>query len=476
MRLAKNCSRRVLPLAIALSLGTVGAEASTIVVTTPGDSGTGSSCTLRQAIGSANNDDASGSSCVAGSGDDTITFAGNITAPIVLSGGQLLIASNVTIAGSGQTINGGGQSRVFYAYSSHNVYLSNLTITGGNADKGAGILFDYDDSSGNSAKRRHAPANKPSAPYTLSLTDVTVTNNTSTFDGAGITFFGQNGGILEIDRSTISGNTVNATENYASGGLYVNGAIASITNSTISGNRATGSDAYVTGGIYAYNTYLYATNTTVAGNSASGTSDIAGGVSFSSNAQGNKYGFFADSTITGNNAVGTSGAIVGGVLIGGYSYGNLGAANTIIAGNTGGAPNAVVVTGAFHPASDLLGTELQATYQGNGNVFSASPGLGPLANNGGPTRTVALLAGSPAIDAGDNALIPQGATDDQRGAGFNRIVNTTVDIGAFEVQGAVVAATTTVPTLSTWTSTLLAGALAAFGFFAIRRRSARAKS
>jgi hypothetical protein len=59
------------------------------------------------------------------------------------------------------------------------------------------------------------------------------------------------------------------------------------------------------------------------------------------------------------------------------------------------------------------------------------PLLGPLQDNGGPTFTMALLPGSAAIDAGDNT----GASDwDQRDAPFRRIVNGTIDIGAFEVQ------------------------------------------
>ena len=65
-----------------------------------------------------------------------------------------------------------------------------------------------------------------------------------------------------------------------------------------------------------------------------------------------------------------------------------------------------------------------------------APGLGLLANNGGPTQTIALLAGSPAIDAGSNALAvnAQGMplVNDQRGLGFARIVNSVVDMGAFE--------------------------------------------
>src|SRR5262249_38877388 len=52
----------------------------------------------------------------------------------------------------------------------------------------------------------------------------------------------------------------------------------------------------------------------------------------------------------------------------------------------------------------------------------------------GPTMTMPLLAGSPALNAGSNALIPAGVTTDQRGSGFARVVGGTVDIGAFEIQ------------------------------------------
>ncbi|MDJ0583451.1 choice-of-anchor Q domain-containing protein [Crocosphaera sp.] len=65
--------------------------------------------------------------------------------------------------------------------------------------------------------------------------------------------------------------------------------------------------------------------------------------------------------------------------------------------------------------------------------LSGNPGLGILKNNGGTTKTHALIAGSIAIDGGDNAYTV-GLLFDQRGSGFDRIVNGTVDIGAFEVQ------------------------------------------
>jgi len=76
----------------------------------------------------------------------------------------------------------------------------------------------------------------------------------------------------------------------------------------------------------------------------------------------------------------------------------------------------------------------------NGNQVGVSnPGIGSLTNNGGPTQTIGLLTGSPAIDAGSTALAVdpttgQPLTTDQRGAGFDRIFGGSVDIGAYEVQ------------------------------------------
>jgi hypothetical protein len=68
----------------------------------------------------------------------------------------------------------------------------------------------------------------------------------------------------------------------------------------------------------------------------------------------------------------------------------------------------------------------------NNLPFGVNPLLGPLADNGGPTRTHALLPASPLIDAGGTALVPADATFDQRGAGFPRVLGRAVDIGAFE--------------------------------------------
>jgi hypothetical protein len=117
--------------------------------------------------------------------------------------------------------------------------------------------------------------------------------------------------------------------------------------------------------------------------------------------------------------------------------------NTLIAGNfrdaTGTTPGDVY--GSLNPGGDYNligdGTGMTGLSNGvNGNLVGSAdnpidPLLGPLDDNGGPTLTHALLSGSPAIDAGNNAY----ATDwDQRGPGYPRIINGIIDIGAFEVQ------------------------------------------
>src|SRR5262249_25071850 len=85
-----------------------------------------------------------------------------------------------------------------------------------------------------------------------------------------------------------------------------------------------------------------------------------------------------------------------------------------------------------------VGTNSGLTGGVNDNIVGTptapvDPHLAALADNGGPTQTMALLGGSAAINAGSNVLVA-GLTTDQRGAGFSRIAGGTVDIGAFEIQ------------------------------------------
>jgi hypothetical protein len=121
-----------------------------------------------------------------------------------------------------------------------------------------------------------------------------------------------------------------------------------------------------------------------------------------------------------------------------------GGGNPEISGNIGTAVHILLANNS--------GTDLPAgTPDGNGNLVGTAanpidPKLRPLDFYGGPTRTIALLADSPAIDAGLN---PDGLTADQRGFG-PRAVNGTADIGAFEFDAVPI-----VPTQPPPTSTLM---------------------
>jgi hypothetical protein len=80
---------------------------------------------------------------------------------------------------------------------------------------------------------------------------------------------------------------------------------------------------------------------------------------------------------------------------------------------------------------NLIGNSQGGSGYAPTDLLNVDPLLGPLQDNGGPTQTMALLPGSPAIDSGDNTNAPDW---DQRGPGYPRIVNGTIDRGAFEVQ------------------------------------------
>ena len=169
------------------------------------------------------------------------------------------------------------------------------------------------------------------------------------------------------------------------------------------------------------------TNSTIANNS-----DVGG------------FGGGIDGSITGvNDTIAYNTATYGG----GGLWGDFTLNNSLIALNTSGTGTPDDISGTVSSASayNLIGTGGSGGLVNgtNGNqVGVADPGLDPngLQNNGGPTQTIALVTGSPAIDAGSNALAVdpttgQPLTTDQRGAlrgpaGLN--AGTTVDIGAYE--------------------------------------------
>jgi hypothetical protein len=254
-----------------------------------------------------------------------------------------------------------------------------------------------------------------------------------------------NTGSETLSYSTISGST---------GGISNSGNLT-INNSTISGNKAVGAAAgsttsrhvfpagdgdgggiYTTGGTLSINSSTIADNEAIGGSTA-GFGPIGGYV-------GNGYGgglyigggmvTINNSTFADNQAIGGAGGDPGTGYGGGiYNAAGAGALqmhDTILADNTANV-DPDLDGGVTSQGYNLIGNSSGGSGFIASDLLNVNPQLGTLQNNGGPTQTMALLTDSPAIDAGDNAGAP---TYDQRGPGFPRIVNGTIDIGAFEVQ------------------------------------------
>ena len=189
-------------------------------------------------------------------------------------------------------------------------------------------------------------------------------------------------------------------------------------------------------------------NSTLSGNITDGPIAIGGGL-FS---DGSTV-LIEGSAVTGNSATRSGGGIsVDGV---GSSGEGFTVRNSIIARNTGNytAPDLVILrvetndlAVSFSLIGDSAGTSLieAQTPDASGNLIGSSAGggiidplFGPLADNGGPTLTHALLPGSPALNAGNpTAAAGQGSVPefDQRGVGFGRVNGGRIDMGSFELQ------------------------------------------
>jgi hypothetical protein len=403
----------------------------------------------------------------------TITFANTVASPITLSS-ELAIDKSLTIQGPGAnalTISGNNAVRVFNIGSVNpaiNVTLSGLTIANGNATPMLIPLLGEGSYGGgifNSATGTLTIANSTVCRNVARVGSCCnnlgggVFNNEGTVDVVGSTI-SQNagdtagGGILNFMGSTIVTNS-SVSGNTGAGISSDNGSLT-VTNSSISGNRANGDGggisnfegsvsisgttissniAYLGGGLLSDRGIVNVTNTTFTGNSA-----IAG--------EGGAIATYVEtvnvtnSTISGNTTTTSGGGIYNAVS-------TVTIRNTIIALNGANRDGPDVSkpfpTGSFNSQGhNLIGIGDGGPGFTNGvnhdqvgsGAAPLDPKLGPLQNNGGPTATMALLPGSPAIDAGDDSVLgsPFFLTTDQRGPGFPRRSGVHVDIGAFELQ------------------------------------------
>jgi len=407
---------------------------------------------------------------------------------IVLTTGQLGVntaTGDLTISGafgaSNVVVDGNNASRVFEVTGTGSATFDSLTIQNGNvAGNGGGIhnpgaatvtVANNSRILGNTADQGGGIFNQG----TLAVTDSEVSGNTANINGNGGGIYnygtGASAATLTVSNSTISGNILTNFGNGA--GIYnfgtvANSATATVTNSTISGNiansgrggglfnlgqatnaatmtvtssRISGNTGGASGGgivnqgrTVANAATLTVSNSTIYGNQA----NFGGGIYNRGEAVNASIMTVSNSTISGNQVNNNGGGIYGSGTVANAVAVTVG--NSILADNT--APSSDPDVGRNSPANvifgdlgnnligeDNLGIFLTSTLVGN-TANPLDPRLAPLGNYGGSTQTLALLPDSPAINGGSNTLIPVGIATDQRGA--TRIIDGTVDIGAFE--------------------------------------------
>ncbi|MEY2488115.1 MAG: hypothetical protein QOC70_57 [Verrucomicrobiota bacterium] len=424
-----------------------GLLASTLTVTSTANSGAGS---LRNAI------------AAAGDGD-TIQFDAALNGRTIgLTSGELVVGKNITITGPGATLlavsSVSGTFRIVHVLPGHTVVIEGLKISGGFSHQNGGGIFNeqatltlnhcaveanYSGGSGGGIYSLGASA-------TLTILNSTVNGNLNSGldsgnggEGAGI----NSTGTLTITNSSVSGNSVTAQPPRPgrAGGIFSGGPLE-ISNSTISGNTG----GFVGGGILSYGTAtinnstvsantsigsgggisnsgpMTITNSTVSGNAAVYKDSGNGGGIYSGDGTSSATLTITNCTISGNSADAHGGGI-------NFVSGTLQIANTILKVGTQGeniySESHMVTSHGYNLSSDNGGGFLTAT----GDQINTNPVLGPLQNNGGPTATHALLNGSPAINAGDPTFTPPPLYD-QRGPGYDRVVNGRIDVGSFEMQ------------------------------------------
>lgn len=324
---------------------------------------------------------------------------------IVLGGSELLINDNVAITGLGAdllTIDGAGRSRVL-AVQGEEVWISGMTITGGRNDggNGGGIFSSAD---------------------LLTLDHVDVVHN-SAKHGSGI--------YASDDLHMIGGRI--AENDTGNGGAFENisGSWATFREVSITGNEGFGVLVADIGGLVKF---------------------YDGEISYNDAGVYNRgETIIVNSTIYGNLGDGARLAsrritLLQSTVAGNGRYGLVIQKETIAATLSG----TILADNGIEDFWEDFSVGFQFSLRGVNlvadgsltapNVLNVDPLLGPLADNGGPTRTAALLPGSPAIDSAGTISPRDDAGNlivfDQRGVGFPRVVGSSVDLGAFEAPAA----------------------------------------
>ena len=366
--------------------------------------------------------------------------------------------------------------------------LSGNTLTGGNSNLSSGITFSGspgDASGGGVYVGIQAAATITASTLsgnTLKGGDSSINNSSASISeslggaasGGGV--YGNFESTLTISTSLLSDNRLtggngnfvsgqvdgNIGGDASGGGVYASFGKAVITASTLSGNTVTGGNASggsatpgtaqgggasFAGGTssgYELVNSTVADNQAVGGLSASAGSAAAngGGLFFGSDASGHE----ATATLTNVTVAGNKASLPqGGEAIGGgidNFGGSVTLVNTLVALNsaTDGPDYAGIAgAGSSHNLIGIADGSSLGFAAAHGDLLGTTanpldPHLGPLQDNSGPTPTLALLPGSPALDEGDNGAQSVTGPSDQRGQGFARVVNGAIDIGAFEAQ------------------------------------------
>jgi hypothetical protein len=438
-------------------IGAFQSQANPLVVTTLLDPGHQSGqMTLREAVSLAS----------VLSGSNTVTFADSLASgTVTLTAGELLLTHDLSIAGPAAgpvTVSGNNASRVFEVAAGVSASLSSLIVANGRVSstsvaRGGGLL-----DAGNLTLTDCMVTNNQVAVsltgtgtedvsaqgggiYTsgpLTLLRCTVAGNAATLSAGNLDFGSANGGglyangaVVGLTNSTVAGNSASATFTGGTGlvfgyggGLTSDNGTLTLTGCTVNGNTATGGNAVgYGGGLHAFQSTVSLSNCTIANNSAGSGADVGlgGGVSdLDSNLT------LTSCTVTGNSASSAASTGSGGALYYNSGAGSAQLLNTIVAGNSSGS-DGPDVSGTFTSLGyNLIGITDGSSGWGGSDLTGTrssplNPLLGALGNYGGPTQTVPLLAGSPALDAGDPAQL---GSADQRGV----VRSGGVNIGAFQ--------------------------------------------